>query len=107
MFGSALRFSTTEPQRLHSERGLLRSSYDTYEISFCFGFLRGEIDHPPVFLSFHYGNSFKIGKFMILLLRWYLTDYSEGLHTYYYILSKCLTQVSVHLIDGLSINRGK
>ena len=44
---------------------------------------------------------------MILLLRWYLTDYSEGLHTYYYILSKCLTQVSVHLIDGLSINRGK
>ena len=27
---SMLRFSTTEPQRLHSERGLLRSSYDTH-----------------------------------------------------------------------------
>ena len=26
---SALRCSTTEPQRLHGERGLLRSSYDT------------------------------------------------------------------------------
>ena len=26
---SALRCSTTKPQRLHSERGLLRSSYDT------------------------------------------------------------------------------
>ena len=25
----ALRCSTTEPQRLHGERGLLRSSYDT------------------------------------------------------------------------------
>ena len=44
---------------------------------------------------------------MKLSLRWYLTNYSEGLHTYYYILSKCLTQVSVDFIDGLSINRGK
>ena len=26
---SALRCSTTEPQRIHDERGLLRSSYDT------------------------------------------------------------------------------
>ena len=26
---STLRCSTTEPQRLHGERGLLRSSYDT------------------------------------------------------------------------------
>ena len=26
---SALQCSTTEPQRLHGERGLLRSSYDT------------------------------------------------------------------------------
>ena len=26
---SALRCSTTEPQRIHGERGLLRSSYDT------------------------------------------------------------------------------
>ena len=26
---SALRYSTVEPQRLHGERGLLRSSYDT------------------------------------------------------------------------------
>ena len=26
---SAFRCSTTEPQRLHGERGLLRSSYDT------------------------------------------------------------------------------
>ena len=30
--------------------------------SFCFGFFRGEIDHPPVFLGFHQGNRFKIGK---------------------------------------------
>ena len=44
---------------------------------------------------------------MKLSLPWYLTNYSEGLHTYYYILSKCSTQVSVNLIDGLSINRGK
>ena len=29
-FDSALRFSTTEPQRLHGERGLLWSSYDTH-----------------------------------------------------------------------------
>ena len=44
---------------------------------------------------------------MKLSLPCYLTNYSEGLHTYYYILSKCSTQVSVNLIDGLSINRGK
>ena len=25
-------------------------------------FFRGEIDHPPVFLGFHQGNRFKIGK---------------------------------------------
>ena len=29
---SALRCSTTEPQKLYGERGLLRSSYDTYSI---------------------------------------------------------------------------
>ena len=44
---------------------------------------------------------------MKLSLRWYFTNYSEGSHTYYYILSKCPTQVSVNLIDGLLINRGK
>ena len=42
---------------------------------------------------------------MKLSLRWYSTNYAEGLHTYYYILSVCPTQVSVNLIDGLSINR--
>ena len=35
-------------------------------------------------------------------MRWYLTYYSEGLHTYCYILNKCTTQVSVNLIEGLS-----
>ena len=40
---------------------------------------------------------------MKLSLRWYLTNYSEGLHTYYYILSKCPTQVSVDLIYGLPV----
>ena len=32
------------------------------QTGFCFGFFRGEIDHPPVFLGFHQGNRFKIGK---------------------------------------------
>ena len=32
------------------------------QTDFCFGFFRGEIDHPPVFLGFHQGNRFKIGK---------------------------------------------
>ena len=32
------------------------------QAGFCFGFFRGEIDHPPVFLGFHRGNRFKIGK---------------------------------------------
>ena len=44
---------------------------------------------------------------MKLSLLWYLTDYSDGLHTYYHILSKCSTQVSVNLIHGWSIDRGK
>ena len=39
---------------------------------------------------------------MKVSLRWYLTNYSESLHTYFYILSKCPSQVSVNLIDGLS-----
>ena len=29
---------------------------------FCFGFFRGEIDHPLVFLGFHQGNRLKISK---------------------------------------------
>ena len=44
---------------------------------------------------------------MKLSLPWYLTNYSEGLHTYFFILSLCRPQVSVNLIGGLSINRGK
>ena len=32
------------------------------QIGFCFGFFRGEIDYPPVFLGYHQGNRFKIGK---------------------------------------------
>ena len=44
---------------------------------------------------------------MKLSLLWYSTNCSEDLHKYYYILSKYPTQVSVNLIDGLLINRGK
>ena len=44
---------------------------------------------------------------MKLSLRWYLTNYYEDLHTYYYIHSQSPTQVSVNLIDGFLINRGK
>ena len=32
------------------------------QTGFCFGFFRGEIDHPPGFLGFHQGNRFKICK---------------------------------------------
>ena len=33
------------------------------QTGFCFGFFRGEIDHPPpVFIGFLQGNRFKIGK---------------------------------------------
>ena len=39
---------------------------------------------------------------MSLSMQRYLTYYSEGLHTYRYILNKCTTQVSVNLIEGLS-----
>ena len=32
------------------------------QTGFCFAFFRGEIDCPPVFLGYHRGNRFKIGK---------------------------------------------
>ena len=64
-------------------------------------------DHPPVFLGFHLGNRLKQVKCMKLSLRWYLINHSEGLYIYFYILSQCLLQVSVNLIDSFSINRGK
>ena len=76
---------------------------------FLFWFLP-EGDRPPppsVFLGFTKEIASKQVKCMKLSLRWYLTNYSEGLHTYFYILCLCPPQVSVNLIDGLSINRGK
>ena len=73
-----------------------------------FGFFRGEIDHPPQFFSvFIKEISSKQVKCMKLSLLWYSTNCSEDLHKYDYILSKYPTQVSVNLIDGLLINRGK
>ena len=75
---------------------------------FLFWFFPGRDRQPPrFFLVFTREIASKQVKCMKLSLPWYLTNYSEGLHTYYYILSKCPTQVSVNLIDGLSINRGK
>ena len=62
---------------------------------------------PPGFSWFSLRKSLHIKvKCMKLSLRWYLTNYPEGLHTYYYILSKCSTHPSV-MINGLSINKGK
>ena len=52
-------------------------------------FFRGEIDHPPprFFLVFTKEIASKWVKCMKLSLQWYLTNYSEDLYTYYYILS--------------------
>ena len=76
---SALVYITTIQERVHestrqscympshrfqwnfaSLKGLPQNS--KRQTGFCFGFFRGEIDHPPVFLGFHQGNRFKIGK---------------------------------------------
>ena len=46
--------------KLYQLKGLPQNS--KRQTGFCFGFFRGEIDHPPVFLGFHQGNRFKIGK---------------------------------------------
>ena len=67
----------------------------------------GDLTPPPVFRCFHYGNRFKMGKMYEALTVMVFNQLLSGLHTYHYILSKCSTQVSVNLIDGLSINRGK
>ena len=70
---------------------------------FCFRFFRP----PPGFSWFSPRKSLhKKVKCMKLSLRWYLTNYPVGLHTYYYILNKCSTHPSV-MINGLSINKGK
>ena len=62
------------------------------------------VNTPPLrfFLVFPMEVASKQEKCMSLSMRWYLTYYSEGFHTYCYILNKCTTQVSVNLIEGLS-----
>ena len=51
-------------------------------------FFRGGDRPPPrFFLVFTREIASKSEKCMKLSLRWYLTDYTDGLHTYYYILS--------------------
>ena len=62
---------------------------------------------PQFYLVFTKEISSKQVKCMKLSLLWYSTNCSEDLHKYYCILSKYPTQVSVNLIDGLLINRGK
>ena len=44
------------------------------QTNFCFGYFRGDIDHPPVFLGFHQGNRFKVGKMCEALTEMDLTE---------------------------------
>ena len=59
---------------------------------FLFGYFRGMMDALALMPQ---RNRFKIRKCMKLSPQWYLTDYSERLYAYRYILNECTTQTSV------------
>ena len=53
------------------------------------------------------GIASNLAKYTKLSVQLYLTYCFEGVHTYWKILSERKEEVSVSLIDGLSINQGK
>ena len=62
---------------------------------------------PPVFLGYHWGNRFKIGKMYEDLTAMVFTDYSEGLLPYDYILSRCnlMSDASISQFDWRLVNQ--
>ena len=75
------------------------------QTGFCFRFFSaGRYTAPPVFLGFHQGNRFKIGKCMKLSVRWYLANYTEGLHILL-LHPKLLSHASISQFDGRLVNQ--
>ena len=75
---------------------------------FVFWIFRGADRPPPsIYHTFTIEIASNWAKYMKLSIHSYLTYCFEGVYTYWYILSEHEEQVSVSLIDRLSINRGK
>ena len=75
------------------------------QTGFCFWFFSaGRYTAPPVFLGFHQGNRFKIGKCMKLSVRWYLANYTEGLHILL-LHPKLLSHASISQFDWRLVNQ--
>ena len=102
---SALRCSTTEPQRLHVERGLLRSSYDPFVFVDCLPTHENVIDVP--FFNSEVRHTFYLLSFFISYLsgnkiRYLPQGIFKGLKQLLIVLVECEIHFVLNLIKVVS-----